>query len=153
MQSPIANWTPEFVGWIKSLICLSLEAAFVSFRGVFYKGKSGIPNGGTLSVELANMAVKYVLRDLFNRNEFYSRNIIMFVRFVDDGAGIVDASETQFVDWFNNINNQSQARFNLSFTYTLNPITEWTIFLDIKFKYLQRTLCTDINIKETDAVT
>ena len=145
------TWSPSFVTWIKNLISLSLEAAFVSFRGIFYKGKSGIPTRGTLSVELANIAVRYVLRDLFNRDDFYSQNIVMFVRFVDDGAGILRATDSQFVDWFNNLNSQSQARFNLSFTYSLNPITEWTIFLDIKFKYLQGNLHTDINIKETDA--
>ena len=145
------EWDPDFVLWLKGLISLSFDSSFLCFRGVFYKSNKGIPTGGTLSVDLANLTVKYVLNIIFKLDNFFSQNIILFLRFVDDGAGLLDATEDQFHSWISRLNEISHSRFNIRFTYEVNPVNDWTTFLDINFKYISGALETDINRKVTDA--
>ena len=145
------GWTPEFITWLSSLINLSFEASFLSFRGKFYKGNLGIPTGGSLSVDLANIAVKFALDSIFSSTSFFSTHVRLFSRFVDDGVGIISTDVSSFECWMKEVNCMAKHKFNLGFTYEIKPVTEWSIFLDIRFKYSNGNLFTDINRKLTDA--
>ena len=145
------TWSLDFINWLYALINLSFEASFLVFRGKFYIGNYGIPTGGTLSVDLANITVKYVLNEIFNSTKFFSDHILLFSRFVDDGMGVCTSDSSIFTDWISSVNQTAGERFNLKFTYEVKPITDWMIFLDIRFKYSNGTLLTDINRKLTDA--
>ena len=147
----LRDWSDELITWISNLIALSFDASFLYFRGNFYIGKVGIATGATLSVDLANITVKYALDRVFARSTFFSANVLMFARFVDDGVGILKEGADTFKDWMLEVNSFAEANFNLKFTYDLNPIYEWSTFLDIKFKYVDGKLSTDINRKLTDA--
>ena len=91
------------------------------------------------------------METLFSRNQFFISQVPLFIRFVDDGAGLMRAEKPQIVEWFTELNREALRCFNIKFTYNLNQVTEWTTFLDINFKYIQGSLSTDINRKETDA--
>ena len=150
------SWTQEFKIWICDLISLSFQASFLEFRGDFYISKTGIPTGSTLSVDLANISVRYVLSILFEEDDFAREHVPLFLRLVDDGCGLISSSAKQnpddpFKSWIDRLNASSLSRYNLKFTYEVNPINDWAIFLDIKFRYVDGMLKTDINIKITDA--
>ena len=131
-------------------------STFLEFRCDFYISKTGIPTGSTLSVDLANVAVRYVLSILFEEDDFAREHVSHFLRFVDDGCGLISSSAKQnpddpFKSWIDRLNATSLSRYNLKFTYEVNPINDWTIFLDIKLRYVDGLLKTDINRKTTAA--
>ena len=56
------SWSNGFKKWISELVKLSIESAIGEFDGKFFKPKKGLPTGGSMCVELANIAVYFVLK-------------------------------------------------------------------------------------------
>ena len=110
-----------------------------------------IPTGGVPSVDLGNIAVFYVLRNLVYDPERRPVEIVSFMRFVDDGTGIWQGSITHFHEWIGILKQTSIALYGLDFTYEVHPITEPCQFLDIQFSFNDGTLATDVYRKPTDA--
>ena len=62
MEQCRPEWTPEFITWIKNLVQISFDLAVGEFnKGYFYKAKGELPTGGSISVEIGNIAVYFVL--------------------------------------------------------------------------------------------
>ena len=76
---------------------------------------------------------------------------VHFLRFVDDGSGIWNGSKDSFLLWFDGVRKRSLDDFNLDLTFELTDINEFSVFLDIKYKFVNRSLSTDIYRKPTDA--
>ena len=55
------HWEENFIKWLLDLIDLSMSAGFGKFQDKWYRPKTGIPTGGNISVQLANIAVFYAL--------------------------------------------------------------------------------------------
>ena len=53
------DWEENFVNWLLQLIDLSVKAGFGKFQDKWYTPKTGIPTGGNISVQLANISVFY----------------------------------------------------------------------------------------------
>ena len=51
------DWSYEFKCWLLDLVKLSIDSAVGEFQTKFYKPKGGLPTGGSLSVEVANITV------------------------------------------------------------------------------------------------
>ena len=124
-------------------------------HGKWYKPVNGIPTGGSLSVQLANITVYYVLYFTLYSNEVLMSNIFAIKRFIDDETGIFKGSVEQF-QYF-----KKELTRGLN-SYNLNVKTDdWDIavepgstvhFLDIKYGFNQQgDIFTDIYIKETDS--
>ena len=97
------QWNNEFTEWLLSLINLSMSAGFGKYKGKWYKPATGIPTGGNISVQLANIAVYYaIFRCLFSKREM-KKNIIATIRFIDDGSGIFNGTLEQFNSWKNTL--------------------------------------------------
>lgn len=82
--------------------------SFESFVGQYdeecYRQKNGVPTGGSLCVQIANIAVFY-----YTRKEVYSdlklmENVKAVKRFIDDGSGFFSGSKRQFAEFINTIN-------------------------------------------------
>ena len=56
------DWSNGFQEWVIALVRHSLKSAVGKFDGYWYRQKKGIPTGGSLCVELANITVYYVMR-------------------------------------------------------------------------------------------
>ena len=81
------------------MIKLSMSAGFGKFEEKWYKPITGIPTGGNLSVQLANIAVYYALyRCLFSKQDMMTK-VMSTIRFIDDGAGIFIGSVADFNVW------------------------------------------------------
>ena len=117
----------------------------------WYRVKEGVPTGGIPSVDLGNIAVFYVLKRLVFSEDKRPDELRHFVRFVDDGSGIWCNSKESFNEWFSILRTASVALFGLDFTCEVSPINEYSQFLDIKFKFDNGVLTTDLFRKPTDA--
>ena len=56
------DWSDDFKEWIVNLVKLSLKAAVGKFEDCWYRQKRGIPTGGSLCVEIANITGYYTMR-------------------------------------------------------------------------------------------
>ena len=60
------DWDPNFKQWMLELVGLSLRASVGIFNSSWYKQKRGVPTGGSLCVQIANISVYSIsiMRDL-----------------------------------------------------------------------------------------
>ena len=148
------NWSHQFTEWLVKLIKISLKSGVGVFQDKWFQSKSGISTGGSLSVQLANIAVFYVLNKCIYSNKQLSKDIVSIIRFIDDGTGIFKGSFRQFLNW-RRLVTESLAEYNLRI-----PVKDWKVaslsgyvnFLDIKFGFDNNgKLQTDLFRKETDS--
>ena len=70
------EWSDDFCEWLCDIVNLSINASIGEFNGKYYKQKKGIATGGSNCVELANITVYYVLKNMINdRPEMMSKII------------------------------------------------------------------------------
>ena len=98
------DWSNELKQWIISLIDFSLRASVAKYDNSWWKQKNGIPTGGSLCVQLANITVFYVMSTKVYSLPNMMTNITEIKRFIDDGAGFYFGSEEQFNDWLTKVN-------------------------------------------------
>ena len=122
------------------------------FQDKWYRQKNGVPTGGTLCVQLANIAVYYVLSNKVYNNPDLMRNIISSKRYIDDGSGLFRGTKRMFSEWITQVNTEIGTYGLFIDEYSISPPGEYVSFLDInfcidKFGHLQ----TDLYVKPTDA--
>ena len=81
------------------LVELSLESSLDVFDYIWYKQKKGVPTGGSLCVQLANITVYSIMR-----TAELMKNIINAKRYIDDGAGFFKSNTEEFRNWINVVN-------------------------------------------------
>ena len=132
------HWEQNFIKWLLDIIDLSLSAGFGKFQDKWYRPKTGIPTGGNISVQLANIAVFYALYNCLFSDEIMMEEIVSTIRFIDDGSGIYKGTEEEFVIWKLELTTRLK-RFNLTI-----KDEDWDIalqlgetvhILDIKFGF------------------
>ena len=149
MDSCRPEWDDEFRKFLIDIVISSFTSAVVNFQGSWYGVEGGVPTGGIPSVDVANISVFYVFKKLIYDQQ--NDSLVHFVRFVDDGLGFYDGDIDNFDIWFEQVRLKSVDQYGLDLTVTVNPVSTFTQFLDIQFKYTDGKLTTDIYRKETDA--
>ena len=76
METCRPNWSSAFMDWMVSLICLSMDSAFGEFKQKFYKALRGIASGGSICVELANIAVYFILNKVLYADKKLMRDVV-----------------------------------------------------------------------------
>ena len=99
MDSCRPDWTNELKDWIISLIDFSLRASVAKYDNNWWKQKNGIPTGGSLCVQLANITVFHVMNQKVYADPNMMTNVKDIKRYIDDGSGLYLASEDQFNTW------------------------------------------------------
>ena len=132
------NWSNEFTDWVLKNVALSMKSANGIHKGNWYKPVNGIPTGGSLSVQLANITVFYVLYHTLYSNEILMSYILSLKRFIDDETGLFKGTVEQFKFWKEEVTRGLK-------TYNLNIKEEdWDMavepnstvhFLDIKYGF------------------
>ena len=148
------QWSADFVEWLIQLINISLSSGVGVFQETWYQLISGISTGGSLSVQLANITVYYVLNKCIYNNGNLNRSIIDIKRFIDDGVGIYEGNNDQFITW-KRLTTELLSRYNLIIKdgdWKVAHLNEYVNFLDIKFGFDNAgQLQTDLYRKETDS--
>lgn len=78
-----------------------MSAGFGKYKNKWYKPTTGIPTGGNISVQLANISIYYALSKSLFSKESMMTNIISTIRFIDDGGGIFNGTLEEFEAWKN----------------------------------------------------
>ena len=149
------SWSTAFKVWLIDMVKLSIESAIGEYGGKFYKPKSGCPTGGSLSVQIANIAVFFVLLKALYSDKLLMKDIVDIKRFIDDGVGIHSMTSRSFSKWKKSIS-ERVAFYGLTIKESdwNEPSVKHDMinFLDINFSFDgNRDLQTDLYRKPTDA--
>ena len=145
------EWEDDLVEWLLGSVRLSLESAVGRFGDKWYKAKDGVATGGKLCVYIANIAVYFALkRSLLYVNNF-SCNLLYMFRFIDDCTGGWRGDLQKFYVWFVRLYRYLFSHFNLRITFNVRPVYEFLEFLDVRYRFVDGVLDTDIYYKPTDA--
>ena len=99
MEEVKPNWSNEFKNWIIDLCEISVESSFGKFKEQWYKSINGISTGSSISVQLANITVYYVLSKIVYNDEELMNMVVMkgIRRFINDGVGLFSGNSEEFV--------------------------------------------------------
>ena len=146
MDSCRPDWCDDFRKWFKDLIQLSFDSAVLKNEDRWYEVVNGVPTGGINSVDCGNISLYFVLKNLVYNPAVKPEELKNLDRFVDDisGQGMWRGSEDEFRRWVESVRNQMITKYGLDITYEVQPITEFTQFLDIQYKFEGGRLTTDL---------
>ena len=149
------SWSMEFKAWLKELVKLSVDSAIGEYNGKFYKPKEGCPTGGSLSVQIANISVFYVLKKVLYEDRTLMKDIVDIKRFIDDGVGLHCMTSRTFSKW-KEVVSERVGVYGLTIKQSdwSEPKTKHGMinFLDINFSFdKNKSLQTDLYRKPTDA--
>ena len=152
MDSCRPEWSTDFKNWILSLIAFSLKSSVAKYNDSWWRQKNGIPTGGSLCVQLANIAVFFVM----SKKVYEVPDMMTYIRevrrFIDDGAGFHVGSEEDFRNWLSTVNTEiGPLGLNIDES-TLKKNSNYINFLDIQYCFDENGyLQTDLFRKETDS--
>ena len=114
--------------------------------------KRGIPTGGSICVQLANICVFYIMQNVIYSDPDLMKDIISVKRYIYDGAGASIGSKEEFFSWLVKAN-VMLAPYNLTIDeYSFEVTGNFVSCLDIKYCFDQHgALQTDLHVKETDS--
>ena len=146
------GWSKEKQKWILDLIELSLRASIGKYKNHWYLQRNGVPTGGSICVQLANITVFYLMNKAVYSKPKLMCNVKESKRYIDDGAGFYVGSERSFKSWMNSVNNALRT-FGLYIDESgIKDVDEFVPFLDILFCFdKEGNLQTDLHVKPTDA--
>ena len=146
------GWSDKKRKWILDLVKISLISSIGKFKDKFYLQKNGVPTGGSLCVQLANIAVYYIMNIAVYSNEDLMQYVKEVKRYIDDGAGFFLGSERMFTTWMSKVNEALAPYGLLIDESTIKNVGEYVPFLDIQFCFDDNgNLQTDLYVKPTDA--
>ena len=146
------QWSEEKKNWIMALVKFSLKSAVGQFGDYFYKQRKGVPTGGSLCVQLANIAVYYIMRESVYNDEVLMEKVPCLKRYIDDGAGFFAGTKRQFSEFITLVNNRIATwGLNIDEHCIVDP-GEYVAFLDIQYTFDgEGALQTDLFVKPTDS--
>ena len=146
------EWSPNFCKWILDLVKLSLKSSVGLFDGNWYKQIIGIPTGGSICVQIANIVVFYVMQKQIYSDKALMQHVVCIKRYIDDGAGFYIGSEEQFSAFFKTVNDKLKDYGLYIDESNLGENGIFVPFLDIRFCFdKEGILQTDLFQKETDS--
>ena len=143
----VTDYSQERKNAILQLVIFNISNAVTHYRGEWFKAIKGIPTGGSDSVCLANIYMKWVLLKFFSKNSVFKKFIICLLRFIDDlfGGWLGTVRQfKQFVNCFNDFGIKYGIIFDKeAFGDTVN-------FLDVLVSNSTGSITTDLYVKPTD---
>jgi len=145
-------WSSKKRKWILDLIDVSLRASVGKYKGKFYVQKKGVPTGGSLCVQLANIAVYYIMNEAVYSKPALMNNVRQAKRYIDDGGGFYAGSQRSFNSWMKHVNEALQPYGLYIDEHMIKNTGEFVPFLDIQFGFnTEGELQTDLFVKPTDS--
>ena len=146
------DWSTDFIAWLVDLVKISLESSVGIFNGDWYKQRKGVPTGGSLCVQLANMTVYSIMRKVVYSDETLMNDVVSPKRYIDDGAGFFKGSASDFENWITSVNDKLAPYGLLIDESTICQTNQFIPFLDIQFCFDSLgNLQTDLYTKPTDS--
>ena len=115
---------------IAQFIELSFENSYVTYRDECYKSKIGIPTGGSLSRQIADIFLHWILFSKMNPTLDTISAIRFWERFIDDCIGIWRGTRRSFLNFVNQLNAETK-KFGIEFPINEIQFGKSVNFLDI----------------------
>ena len=98
------QWNQTVIEILIDLIIYTLESQQIKWNNEYYILTQGIPTGGKHSAPLANILLTHIiLTSLLNSymlTKYFTDNIKLWKRFIDDGTGIFSGTIEEFMSFF-----------------------------------------------------
>ena len=120
---------------IEHFICLSFEQSYVSYRNECFKSKIGIPTGGSLSRQIADIFLHWILFIKMSPKLSLLEAIRFWKRFIDDCIGIWRGTQRSFINFVNKLNAET-SKYGIRFPINEIQFGKSVHMLDL-FVYLE----------------
>ena len=104
MDTCRTDWSEDLKTWILQLVDFSLRSSVAKYGENWWIQKNGIPTGGSLCVQLANITVFYVMSKKVYSDPNMMTHVLDKKRYIDDGGGLFLGTEDQYNDWLSEVN-------------------------------------------------
>ena len=115
---------------IARFIELSFENSYVTYGGECYQSKIGIPTGGSLSRQIADIFLHWILFKKINPSLDTAQAIRFWKRFIDDCLGIWRGSRRSFDNFVRQLNAETM-KYGIEFPINEIQFGKSVHFLDI----------------------
>ena len=103
---------------VKTFVKLSFDEAYVTYNNRVFKPKIGIPTGGSLSRQIADTFLHWVLFKKIDTSIMNANELKFWKRFIDDGFGIWKGTKRTFISFIAKLNKETN-KYGINF-----PINE-----------------------------
>ena len=93
---------------VKEFVKISFCESYVTYKDRVFKPKVGIPTGGSLSRQIADTFLHWVLFKKI-RNVMNTYELKFWKRFIDDGIGIWKGTKRTFISFLKKLNKETKA--------------------------------------------
>ena len=145
------DFSTERKNMIINLVKFSISNATVHYRDCWYKMLEGVPTGGSDSVCLANIYMKWVVMKFSSTVNIAASNFscsITLLRYIDDLFGGWLGTYRQFKHFISSFNNFGK---EYGITFDKEQFGDTVNFLDVLVSNNSGSIVTDLYIKPTDA--
>ena len=115
---------------IEAFVRLSLDESYVTYKDGVFKPKIGIPTGGSLSRQLADIFLHWLLFKKINTSTMNRAELLFWKRFIDDGIGIWRGTRRGFETFVRKLNKEAN-KFGINFPIDEIQFGKSVNFLDV----------------------
>ena len=115
---------------IKKFVKLSLDESYVTYKDRVFKPRVGIPTGGSLSRQVADTFLHWLLFKKIDTSIMTADELEFFKRFIDDGVGIWKGTRRTFITWLNKLNTETN-KYGIHFPIEAMQFGKTVNFLDV----------------------
>ena len=115
---------------IEEFVRLSFEESYITHQDKVFKSKVGIPTGGSLSRQIADVFLHWLLFKKIDTSIMTPNELLFWRRFIDDGLGIWRGSKRSFDAFVKKLNRETN-KFGINFPLNEVQFGKSVNFLDI----------------------
>ena len=115
---------------IETFVKLSFEESYVAYQDQVFKPKVGIPTGGSLSRQIADIFLHWLLFKKIDTSVMSPSELLFWKRFIDDGIGIWRGTKRGFERFVRKLNSETN-KYGINFPIEEIQFGKSVNFLDV----------------------
>ena len=115
---------------VKMFVKLSFDESYVTYKERVFKSKIGIPTGGSLSRQIADTFLHWLLYKKINPSIMNTSELRFWKRFIDDGLGIWKGTKRTFNSFVTKLNKETN-KYGIKFPIDEAQFGKTVNFLDV----------------------
>ena len=115
---------------IKAFVKLSFEESYITHKDEVFKPKIGIPTGGSLSRQIADILLHWLLFKKIDISNMNPAELRFWKRFIDDGIGIWRGTRRGFESFVRKLNKETN-KYGINFPIDEIQFGKIVNFLDV----------------------
>jgi hypothetical protein len=117
---------------VKEFVHLSFNESYITFKDEVFKPKIGIPTGGSLSRQLADIFLHWLLFKKIDQSIMNTEELRFWKRFIDDGIGIWRGTKRAFEAFVKKLNKETN-KYGINFPINEVQFGKSVHYLDVTF--------------------